>query len=69
MPNPVPFCERCGRPGATLSGVHPGAEGLIAWTLFRCGHMRAEIVLGDQLDDQEEEAIPALDALEELPAV
>ena len=65
MANPVPFCERCGRPGATLSGVHPGAEGLIAWTLFRCGHMRAEIVLDDQLDDQGDEAIPSL---EELPA-
>jgi hypothetical protein len=47
-----------------LSGVHPGAEGLIHWTLFRCGHMRAEVVL-------EEDSAPALEELlvEELPVV
>ena len=43
MTNQVPFCERCGRPGPTLSGFHPREDGLVRWTLFRCGHMRTEV--------------------------
>lgn len=50
MTDPVPFCERCGRPGATLSGMHPGDEGLVHWTLYRCGHMHTRIVLDEELD-------------------
>ena len=44
----VPFCQECGRPGPpSLSGMHPGDDGLVRWTLYRCGHMLTEIVLED----------------------
>lgn len=53
MTDAVPFCERCGRPGPSLSGVHPGSDGLVRWTLYRCGHVRQEIVY----DDVEQHAV------------
>jgi len=30
-----------------LSGVHPSSDGLVRWTLYRCGHVRQEIVYDD----------------------
>lgn len=43
MSNHVPFCQQCGRPGITLSGIHPGGDGFVRWTLFRCGHLHTEV--------------------------
>ena len=47
MTDPIPFCEQCGRPGPSLSGVHVGDEGLVRWTLYRCGHVHTQVVLED----------------------
>ncbi|MGZ8580506.1 MAG: hypothetical protein ACXWW9_04415 [Actinomycetota bacterium] len=47
MTDPIPFCERCGRPGPSLSGMHVGDEGIVRWTLYRCGHVHTQIVLDD----------------------
>ena len=48
MTDPVPFCERCGRPGQSLSGMYVGDEGLVRWTLYRCGHVHTQVVLDDE---------------------
>lgn len=51
----MPFCEECGAVGAMLSGVHPGAGGVVRWTIYRCGHTKTEVLLegvpsGDEPD-------------------
>ena len=59
MTDPVPFCKECGRPGPpSLSGMHPGDDGLVRWTLYRCGHMLTEIVLEDPTADASESPAP-----------
>jgi hypothetical protein len=50
----VPFCERCGRPGPSLSGFHPEDDGLVRWTLYRCGHVITEVVIEDDASSAEE---------------
>jgi hypothetical protein len=45
MRGPVPFCEECGVVGVSLTGMHPGDDGLVRWTIYRCGHTRTEILL------------------------
>lgn len=47
MSDPVPFCEQCGRPGSSLSGIHVSDEGLVRWTLYRCGHVVTHVVIDD----------------------
>jgi hypothetical protein len=46
MDEPTPFCEMCGRVGVTLTGMHPDDDGLVRWTLYRCGHVRTLIDVG-----------------------
>ncbi|MDH4113073.1 MAG: hypothetical protein OEV60_10420 [Actinomycetota bacterium] len=53
MNDPVPFCEECGRVGATLTGVHPADAGIVRWTLYRCGHVTTEIQLDSSASDAE----------------
>lgn len=55
----VPFCERCGRPGPSLSGMHVSDEGLVRWTLYRCGHVLTEIVLDDVDESVGAREVPA----------
>jgi hypothetical protein len=55
MTEAIPFCGRCGRPGPSLSGLHPGTDGLVRWTLYRCGHVLQEIVYDDVEIDQDAE--------------
>lgn len=43
MTNSIPFCETCGRVGPSISGFHPNDEGLVRWTLYRCGHVRTDV--------------------------
>jgi hypothetical protein len=31
--------------------VHPGGDGLVRWTLYRCGHVLQEIVYDDVEQD------------------
>jgi hypothetical protein len=38
-----------------LSGLHPGADGLVRWTLYRCGHVLQEIVYDDVEIEQDAE--------------
>lgn len=64
MEGPVPFCEECGRVGARLTGVHPNDAGVVRWTLYRCGHMKTEIVL----DNAPEVARTRDDAVHPMPA-
>lgn len=52
MSDAVPFCQRCGRPGPSISGMHPRDEGIVRWTLYRCGHVHSEIVLDDASQPQ-----------------
>jgi hypothetical protein len=40
------YCERCGNTGVELSGMHPGDDGLMRWTLFACGHMATQLDSG-----------------------
>jgi hypothetical protein len=47
MDTPTPFCEDCGTLGLMLSGVHPGDGGIVRWALYRCGHMKTEILLDE----------------------
>ncbi|MEA2520662.1 MAG: hypothetical protein QOI81_308 [Actinomycetota bacterium] len=47
MNTPVPFCEECGVVGVRLSGVHPEEGGLVLWAIYRCGHVKTEIVLDE----------------------
>lgn len=47
MTDPVPFCEQCGRPGPSLSGMHVSDDGLVRWTLYRCGHVHTQVVPED----------------------
>jgi hypothetical protein len=47
MDTPVPFCEECGVIGVMLSGLHPEEGGIVRWAIYRCGHMKTEIVLDD----------------------
>ena len=51
MESSVPFCEECGRLGPRLTGVHPSDAGVVRWTLYRCGHMKTEIVLDAAHED------------------
>jgi hypothetical protein len=46
MDEPTPFCDMCGRVGVTLTGMHPDDDGLVRWTLYRCGHVRTLIDVG-----------------------
>jgi hypothetical protein len=46
MDEPTPFCEMCGRVGVTLTGMHPDDDGLVRWTLYRCGHVRTLVDVG-----------------------
>ena len=55
MTDQMPFCPECGTVGTMLSGLHPGAGGIVRWTIFRCGHTRTEVLLegipaGDEPD-------------------
>jgi len=52
MDEPVPFCGDCGAIGVMLSGMHPGDGGIVRWALYRCGHMKTEIVLEDVLAEE-----------------
>ena len=45
MDEPTPFCDTCGRVGVTLTGMHPDDDGLVRWTLYRCGHVRTTLQL------------------------
>jgi hypothetical protein len=47
MVDPMPFCGDCGVVGVALTGVHPGADHLVRWTIYRCGHAKTEIVLDE----------------------
>ena len=46
MDEPTPFCDMCGRVGVSLTGMHPDDDGLVRWTLYRCGHVRTLIDVG-----------------------
>ncbi len=43
----VPFCEECGVVGMVLSGLHPEEGGIVRWAIYRCGHVKTEIMLDD----------------------
>lgn len=45
MDEQMPFCTECGTVGMILSGLHPGTDGPVRWTIYRCGHMRTEVLL------------------------
>ena len=45
MDEPTPFCDTCGRVGVSLTGMHPNDDGLVQWTLYRCGHVRTTLQL------------------------
>jgi hypothetical protein len=36
-----------------MSGMHPGNDGLVRWTLYRCGHLISRIVVEDAAADTE----------------
>jgi hypothetical protein len=50
MDEPTPFCDTCGRVGVTLTGMHPDDDGLVRWTLYRCGHVRTTLQLESSSD-------------------
>jgi hypothetical protein len=52
METPVPFCEECGVVGVRLSGLHPEEGGITRWALYRCGHVKTEIVLDEVLPEK-----------------
>jgi hypothetical protein len=47
----VPFCEECGVVGVTLSGLHPEDGGVVRWVIYRCGHVKTEI-MPDEVPDR-----------------
>lgn len=55
----MPFCTECGTVGTILSGVHPDADGIVRWTLYRCGHLRSEVVLDEVLAADAHDLSPA----------
>ena len=30
--------------------MHPGDEGVVRWTLYRCGHMHTRLVIDDDVE-------------------
>jgi hypothetical protein len=47
MNPPVPFCEECGVVGVRLSGLHPEEGGVVRWAIYRCGHVKTQILLDE----------------------
>ena len=43
-----PFCAECGSVGVMLSGMHPAADGVVHWAIFRCGHTSSVIVFDEE---------------------
>ncbi|MEA2556578.1 MAG: hypothetical protein QOG88_116, partial [Actinomycetota bacterium] len=49
---PVPFCEECGVVGVSLSGLHPEEGGIVRWAIYRCGHVKTQILLDEVAVDK-----------------
>ena len=66
MDEPTPFCDICGRVGVSLTGMHPDDDGLVRWTLYRCGHVRTLIDVG--ADEPLAPGAPVVFGLDDRPA-